>query len=94
LSPKTIFTPHALAQESGDSRMQTKRVYQVQYLPDGQWRREHNWRKVEAASEKEAAEKVSGLQLTDAGRLAQLRARVLVLGDRRQRTATSFYAAE
>ena len=74
--------------------MQTRHVYQVQYLPNGQWEREHNWRKVEAASEKEAAEKVSGLQLTQAGNLAQLRARVLTFGDRRQRSATSFYAVE
>jgi hypothetical protein len=74
--------------------MQTKRTYQVQYLPDGQWEREHNWRKVEAASEKEAAEKVCGLRLTQAGKLAQLRARVLTLGDLRQRAATAFYAVE
>ena len=74
--------------------MQTKRTYQVQYLPGGQWDRRHNWLKVEATSEKEAAEKVSGLALTEAGRLAQLRARVLTLGDLKRRTATSFYAVE
>jgi hypothetical protein len=74
--------------------MQTRRIYQVQYLPNGQWDREHNWRKVEAGSEKEAAEKVCGLALTEAGRLAQLRARVLALGDLKQRSATPFYAAE
>jgi hypothetical protein len=74
--------------------MQTKRIYQVQHWPDGQWNRESNWRKVEAASEKEAAEKVCGLALTAEGRLAQLRARVLTFGDLKQRSATPFYAAE
>jgi hypothetical protein len=66
----------------------------VQYLPDGQWAREHNWRKIEAGSEKEAAEKVCGRPLAEAGNLAQLRARVLTLGDRKQRSATPFYASE
>jgi len=75
-------------------RVQTRRTYQVQYLPNGQWAREHNWRKIDAASEKEAAEKACGLRLTGAGRLAQLRARVLSLDDRKQRSATLFYAAE
>ncbi|MFL6799964.1 MAG: hypothetical protein ACJ8F3_21450 [Xanthobacteraceae bacterium] len=74
--------------------MHIRRIYQVQYLPGGQWQREYNWRKVEAASEKDAAEKVCGLRLTQAGTLAQLRARVLTLDDRRQRTATAFYTAE
>ena len=74
--------------------MQTKRTYQVQHWPNGQWDREHNWLKVEAATEKEAAEKVCGLRLTDEGRLAQLRARVLTLGDFKQRSATPFYATE
>jgi hypothetical protein len=74
--------------------MQTKRIYQVQHWPDGHWDREHNWRKVEARSEKEAAEKVCGLALTEAGRLAQLRARVLKFGDLKQRSATDFYAVE
>jgi hypothetical protein len=73
--------------------MQTKRIYQVQHWPCGQWSREHNWCKVEAFSEKEAAEKVCGVALTRAGKLAQLRARVLTLGDRRQTRATPFYAA-
>jgi hypothetical protein len=54
----------------------------------------HNWRKIEAWSEKEAAEKVCGLTLTERGTLAQLRARVLTFGDLKQRSATSFYAAE
>jgi hypothetical protein len=74
--------------------MQTKRTYQVQHWPNGQWNREHNWRKVEASSEKEAAEKVCGLALTERGTLAQLRARVLTFGDFKQRSATPFYAAE
>jgi hypothetical protein len=74
--------------------MQTRRIYQVQHWPNGQWSREYNWRKVEAGSAKEAAEKVCGLALTEAGRLAQLRARVLAFGDRKQRSATEFYAAE
>ncbi len=74
--------------------MQTRRVYQVQHWPNGQWDRDHNWRKVEAGSEKEAAEKVCGFALSDAGRLAQLRARVLKLGDLKQRSATEFYAVE
>ena len=72
--------------------MQTRRTYQVQHWPDGQWSPEHNWRKIEANSEKEAAEKVCGLALTDNGTLAQLRARVLTFGDLKQRSATSFYA--
>ena len=74
--------------------MQTKRTYQVQHWLNGQWNREHNWRKVEAGSEKEAAEKVCGLPLTERGTLAQLRARVLTFGDLKQRSATSFYAAK
>ena len=74
--------------------MQTKRIYQVQHWPDGQWDRARNWQKVEAASEKEAAEKICGLTLSEAGRLAQLRARVLTLGDLKRHHATSFYAAE
>jgi hypothetical protein len=74
--------------------MQTKRTYQVQHWPDGEWDRERNWQKVEAGSEKEAAEKVCGRPLTGAGKLAQLRARVLTLGDLKQRSATAFYAAE
>jgi hypothetical protein len=78
----------------GGITMQTKRTYQVQHWPDGQWDRGHNWRKVEAGSEKEAAEKVCGLVLTATGRLAQLRARVLRFGDVRQRSATDFFAVE
>ncbi len=74
--------------------MQTKRLYQVQHWPNGQWDRGNNWRKVEAGSEKEAAEMVCGLSLTSNGRLAQLRARVLRFGDVRQRSATDFFAAE
>ena len=74
--------------------MQTRRAYQVQHWPNGQWNPEHNWRKVEAGSEKEAAEKVCGLALHDCGTLAQLRARVLTFGNLKQRTATPFYAAE
>jgi hypothetical protein len=74
--------------------MQTKRIYQVQHWPDGQWDPRHNWQKVEASTEKEAAEKVCGLPLRQEGRLAQLRARVLRFGDLRQRSATDFYAAE
>jgi hypothetical protein len=74
--------------------MQTKRTYQVQHWPDGEWSPSHNWRKVEAGSEREAAEMVCGLPLAEQGRQAQLRARVLKLGDLKQRTATSFYAAE
>jgi hypothetical protein len=74
--------------------MQTKRTYQVQYWPNGQWDPQYNWRKVEASSEKEAAEKVCGRALTNRGTLAKLRARVLTVGDFKQRGATSFYAAE
>jgi hypothetical protein len=74
--------------------MQTNRTYQVQHWPNGQWSPEHNWRKVDAGSEKEAAEKVCGLALREQGHLAQLRARVLKLGDLKQRSATQFYAAE
>jgi len=74
--------------------MQTKRIYQVQHWPGGEWDPGHNWKKIEAMSEKEAAEKVCGLPLTETGRLAQLRARVLKFGDLRQRSATHFYALE
>jgi hypothetical protein len=73
--------------------MQT-RIYQVQHWPNGQWDREHNWRKVKATSEKEAAERVCGLALAEEGRLALLRARVLKFGDLKQRSATQFYAVE
>jgi hypothetical protein len=48
---------------------------------------------VEAASEKEAAEKVCGIILAEIGTLAQLRARVLRFGDLNQHSATAFYAA-
>ena len=74
--------------------MQTKRTYQVQHWPDGQWSPEPTWRKIEANSEKEAAEKGCGLALTEPGTLAQLRARVLTFGDLKQRSATSFYAVK
>jgi hypothetical protein len=74
--------------------MQTIRTYQVQHWPNGQWSPENNWQKVEAASEKEAAERVCGRSLREQGKLAQLRARVLKLGDLKQRSATSFYAGE
>ena len=73
--------------------MQTNRIYQVQHWPNGQWDRQHNWQKIEAGSEKEAAEK-AGFALTQTGRLAQLRARVLRFGDLKQRSATEFYAVE
>ncbi len=74
--------------------MQTKKTYQVQHWPNGQWSPMDNWCKIEAASAKEAAEKVCGLALTDQGTLAQLRARVLAFGDLKQRSATAFYAAD
>jgi len=74
--------------------VQTKRIYQVQLWPNGQWSAKHNWQKVEAATEKEAAEKVCGRTLRAQGKLAQLRARVLKHGDLKQRSATSFYATE
>jgi hypothetical protein len=74
--------------------MQTRRIYQVQHWPEGHWDREHNWQKVEARSEKEAAEKVCGRTLKERGKLAQLRARVLTLGDLKKHTATAFYAAD
>ena len=74
--------------------MQTNRIYQVQHWPNGQWDRRHNWQKIEAGSEKEAAEKVCGFALRQTGRLAQLRARVLRFGDLRQRSATDFYSVE
>jgi hypothetical protein len=72
--------------------MQTKRIYQVQHWPDGRWNCHHNWQKIQAGSEKEAAEKVCGFALTQRGTLGQLRARVLRFGDLRQRSATDFYA--
>ena len=74
--------------------MHAKRIYQVQSWIHGQWSRENNWCKVEAFSPKDAAQKVCGVALTEAGRLAQLRARVLTLGDLRQTRATPFYAVE
>ena len=74
--------------------MQTRRIYQVQHWPNGQWDRGRNWQKIVAGSEKEAAERVCGHALTQEGRLAQLRARVLRFGDLKQRSATEFYAAE
>jgi hypothetical protein len=74
--------------------VQSKQIYQVQLWPNGQWSAEHNWQKVEAANEREAAEKVCGLTLSEQGKLAQLRARVLKHGDLKQRSATSFYAPE
>jgi hypothetical protein len=74
--------------------MQTRRAYQVQLWPNGQWSPQCNWRKVEAASAKEAAEKMCGANLVEHGRLAQLRARVLAVGDLKQRSATAFYAPE
>jgi hypothetical protein len=74
--------------------MQTKKTYQVQHWPNGQWSPMDNWRKVEAASAKEAAEQVCGLTLSEHGTLAQLRARVLALGDLKQRSATPFYATK
>ena len=74
--------------------MKIDRIYQVQHWPNGQWDRQHNWQKIEAGSEKEAAEKVCGFALKQTGRLAQLRARVLRFGDLKQRSATDFYSVE
>jgi hypothetical protein len=91
---KNDLYPHALRIQHRGNTMQTKRTYQVQHWPNGQWNPEHNWRKVEAASEKEAAEKVCGLSLAAQGRLAQLRARVLTVGDLKQRSSTPFFAEE
>jgi hypothetical protein len=90
---KRFLTPRPSHQNRGNT-MQTQRTYQVQHWPNGQWSLEHNWKKVEAASEKEAAEKVCGRALKPDGKLAQLRARVLTLGDLKQRSATPFYDAE
>jgi len=80
--------------QKAQEAMQTKWTYQVQHWPNGRWDRRHNWQKVEAKSEKEAAEKLCGFPLTQTGRLAQLRARVLRFGDLRQHSATDFYAVE
>jgi hypothetical protein len=91
---KNDLYPHGSSHQHRGNTMQTKRTYQVQHWPNGQWNPEHNWRKIEAASEKEAAEKVCGLSLTPQGRLAQLRARVLTVGDLKQRSATPFYIEE
>ena len=74
--------------------MLTRKIYQVQHWRDGQWDRAQNWRKVEASSAKEAAEKVCGRALSEAGRHSQLRARVLKFGDLRQRSAMEFYAVD
>jgi len=74
--------------------MQTRKIFQVQHWRNGQWDREQNWRKVEASSAKEAAEKVCGRVLSGAGRHSQLRARVLTFGDLRQRSAMEFYAVD
>jgi hypothetical protein len=91
---KNARYPARLSARQSGITMQTRRIYQVQHWPNGQWDRDHNWRKVEAGSEKEAAEKVCGFALTATGRLAQLRARVLRLGDVRQRSATDFFTVE
>jgi hypothetical protein len=74
--------------------MQTRWTYQVQHWPNGQWSKDHNWLKVEAASAIEAAEKVCGLALVQTGKPAQLRARVLRYDDLRQHRATEFFTAE
>jgi len=92
VSPKRICTCLPEAHGIRGNTMQTKRIYQVQHWPDGRWDRQHNWQKIEAGSEKEAAEKVCGFALAQTGMLGQLRARVLRLGDLRQRSATEFYA--
>jgi hypothetical protein len=54
---KTICT-RSRAHGIRGNAMQTKRIYQVQHWSNGQWDRWHSWQKVEAGSEKEAAEKV------------------------------------
>jgi hypothetical protein len=74
--------------------MQIRKIYQVQHWWNGQWDRTQNWRKVEASTAKEAAEKVCGRVLSEAGRHSQLRARVLKLGDLRQPSAMEFYAVD
>jgi hypothetical protein len=91
---KNELYAHAPSYGIGGYAMQTKRTYQVQHWRNGQWDRERNWQKVEAGSEREAAEKVCGRPLAEAGKLVQLRARVLTLGDLKQRSATPFYASE
>ena len=93
VAKKSLYSP-AWAHGIRGNTMQTNRIYQVQHWSNGQWDRWHNWQKVEAGSEKEAAEKVCGFALTQTGRLAQLRARVLRFGDIKQRSATDFYSVE
>ena len=68
LSPKTLRTRTPLhgrreinADRSGPIRCSIGRT--------AQWSPQHNWRKVEAGSEKEAAEKVCGLALKQDGKL-------------------------
>jgi hypothetical protein len=64
-------------------------TYQVQLWPDGKWDG-RPYQKVEAPSEKAAAEKIYGRPLVQLGNMARIRARVRALANL-QRTATIFY---
>ena len=64
-------------------------TYQVQLWPDGKWDG-RPYQKVEAPSEKAAAEKIYGRPLVQQGNMARIRARVRALANL-QRTATIFY---
>jgi hypothetical protein len=67
-------------------------TWQVQLWPDGPSTQPvESYRKVEAASGKEAAEKLSGQSLSEHGSNHRLRALVRRLGDTRS-PPTSFYA--
>lgn len=65
-------------------------TYQVQLWPDGKWDGKP-YQKVEARSEKDAAEKLYGSPLVAQGSMYKIRARVRPLS-RMSRMATIFYA--
>lgn len=66
-------------------------VYQVQLWPDGKWDGKE-YRRVEAGTPKEAAEKLCGCPLSERGSMSGIRAQVR-LQDDLKKPAIIYYAA-
>src|SRR5438309_6723332 len=51
------FVPAPPWERAGGTCMQTKRIYQVQHWPDGEWDRGHNWKKNRSGQRKRGCRK-------------------------------------
>src|SRR5262249_55556892 len=92
LSPKTICT-RAAARSIGGKRCKQSELTRCNIGRTGTGIPSTTGARSKLVAKKRRR-KVCGLPLTKRGTLAQLRARVLIFGDLKQRTATSFFAAD